>query len=107
TTVTLRRGGRGGRNQELALSAAPSLDGADRLLLASFASDGIDGPTDAAGAWVDGRTLERARAGGLDARQSLEAHDTYPFLDQIGALLLTGPTGTNLNDLVIGLTYDA
>ncbi len=107
TTVTLRRGGRGGRNQELARSAAPSLDGVDRVLLASFASDGIDGPTDAAGAWVDGRTIERARASGLDARQALETHDTYPFLGQIGALLLTGPTGTNLNDLVIGLTYDA
>ena len=107
TTVTLRRGGRGGRNQELALSAALSLDGAGQTLLAAFASDGIDGPTHAAGAWVDGSAIERARACGLDARQALEAHDTYPFLDQIGALLLTGPTGTNLNDLVIGLTYGA
>lgn len=107
TTVTLRRGGRGGRNQELALSAALSLDGAGRLLLAAFASDGIDGPTDAAGAWVDGSTIERARSSGLDAHQALEAHDTYPFLDAIGALLLTGPTGTNLNDLVVGLTYGA
>jgi len=107
TTVTLRRGGRGGRNQELALSAALILDGAGQTLLAAFASDGIDGPTHAAGAWVDGSTIERARACGLDARQALEAHDTYPFLDQIGALLLTGPTGTNLNDLVVGLTYGA
>lgn len=107
TTVTLRHGGRGGRNQELALGAALSLGSADRLLLASFASDGIDGPTDAAGAWVDGSTIERARSCGLDARQALEAHDTYPLLDAAGALLLSGPTGTNLNDLVIGLTYSA
>jgi hydroxypyruvate reductase len=107
TTVTLRRGGRGGRNQELALAAARSLDGADRSLLASFASDGVDGPTEAAGACVDGGTIERGRALGLEARQALEAHDTYPFLNSIGALLLTGPTGTNLNDLVIGLRYGA
>ena len=107
TTVTLRRGGRGGRNQEVALSAALGLDGADRLLLASFASDGIDGPTDAAGAWVDGGTIERACSRSLDARQALEAHDTYPLLEAANALLLTGPTGTNLNDLVVGLTYSA
>ena len=106
TTVTLRRGGRGGRNQELALGAALSLDGAERLLLAAFASDGIDGPTDAAGAWVDGSTVEWVRALGLEARQALEAHDAYPLLESIGALLLTGRTGTNLNDLIIGLRYD-
>lgn len=107
TTVTLRRGGQGGRNQELALSAALSLTGADRSLLAAFASDGIDGPTDAAGSWVDGHTIERARSAGFDARQALEAHDVYPLFEQLDALLLTGPTGTNLNDLVIGLTYDS
>jgi hydroxypyruvate reductase len=107
TTVALRRGGRGGRNQELALGAALSLDGADGLLLASFASDGIDGPTDAAGAWVDGHSIARAHSRGLEARQALKDHDAYPYLDGIGSLLLTGPTGTNLNDLVIGLRYNA
>ena len=105
TTVTLRQGGRGGRNQELALSAALGLEGKSGCVLAALASDGIDGPTDAAGAWVDTGTLDRALATGLDPHAALEAHDVYPLLDQLGALLFTGPTGTNLNDLVIGLAY--
>jgi hydroxypyruvate reductase len=105
TTVTIRQGGRGGRNQELALGAALTLDGTPRCALVALASDGIDGPTDAAGAWVDGETLTRARALGLDPQQAAEAHDVYPLLDQLGALLRTGPTGTNLSDLVIGISY--
>ena len=105
TTVTVRHGGRGGRNQEVALSAALSLEGKDGCVLAALASDGIDGPTDAAGAWVDGQTARCARAAGLDPQAALQAHDAYPLLDRLGALLITGPTGTNLNDLVIGLAY--
>jgi glycerate 2-kinase len=105
TTVTIRQGGRGGRNQELALGAALALDGAAHCALIALASDGIDGPTDAAGAWVDDETLTRARALGLDPQQAAEAHDAYPLLDQLGVLLRTGPTGTNLNDLAIGISY--
>lgn len=106
TTVSLRHGGRGGRNQELALSAALSLEGKVRCVLAAWASDGIDGPTDAAGAWVDGQMAQRARAAGLDPHAALREHDAYPLLERMGALLLTGATGTNLNDMVIGLAYD-
>ena len=105
TTVTIRHGGRGGRNQELALGAAMALDGHAHCALAALASDGIDGPTDAAGAFVDGEVAARARALGLDLRQAGLEHDAYPLLDQLGALLRTGATGTNLNDLVIGLSY--
>ena len=106
TTVTIRRGGRGGRNQELALGAALALDGVPHCALIAMASDGIDGPTDAAGGWVDGQTAARARDLGLDLRHAAEAHDSYPPLDQLGALLRTGPTGSNLADIVIGLAYD-
>jgi len=105
TTVTIRRGGRGGRNQELALGAALALDGQARCSTIALASDGIDGPTDAAGAWVDGESVARAHALGLDPRQAAAEHDAYPLLDRLGALVRTGPTGTNLNDLVIGLSY--
>jgi len=105
TTVTIRHGGRGGRNQELALGAALALEGNVRCTLVALASDGIDGPTDAAGACVDGETAARARALGIDPRQASSEHDAYPLLDRLGALLHTGPTGTNLNDLVIGLSY--
>jgi glycerate 2-kinase len=105
TTVTIRQGGRGGRNQELALGAALALDGAPRCALIALASDGIDGPTDAAGAWVDGETIARARTLELDPREAAEAHDSYPLLNELGAVLRTGPTGTNLTDLVIGLAY--
>ncbi len=105
TTVTIRKGGRGGRNQELALGAALALDGTPRCALIALATDGSDGPTDAAGAWVDGETIARARSLALDPREAAEAHDSYPLLDRLGALLRTGPTGTNLNDLVIGLVY--
>ncbi len=105
TTVTVRNGGRGGRNQELALAAALALQGVPGLALMALATDGIDGPTDAAGAVVTGETVPRARALGLDPAQALARHDSYPLLDAVGALLRTGPTGTNLGDLVIGLAY--
>ena len=101
TTVTIRGNGRGGRNQELALSAAFALQGVPSVLLASIGTDGSDGPTDAAGAWVDGSTLERARGLGLDAAGALAANDSYRFFDGLGDLIRTGPTNTNVNDLYL------
>jgi glycerate 2-kinase len=101
TTVTIRGEGRGGRNQELALSAAFSLRGVDGVVLASIGTDGSDGPTDAAGAWVDGSTLSRAERLGLDAASSLAANDSYTFFDALGDLVRTGPTQTNVNDLYL------
>ena len=101
TTVTIRGKGRGGRNQELALAAAFGLQGVDDVLLASVGTDGSDGPTDAAGAWVDGSTLEQAAASGLDARAALANNDSYTFFDGLGNLIRTGPTHTNVNDLYL------
>lgn len=100
TTVTLRGGGHGGRNQELALAAAAPLAGLQDALLASLATDGEDGPTDAAGAVVSGDTRARALALGLDPESYLERNDSYTFFDGMGDLIRTGPTGTNVNDLV-------
>ncbi len=105
-TVTLGAGphGRGGRNQELALAAVEPLAGVPAALLVTFATDGTDGPTDAAGAVVDGETLARARALGLDPRAALSRHDAYAFFAALDALLRPGPTQTNVNDLVLLLT---
>jgi glycerate-2-kinase len=105
TTVTIRGDGRGGRNQELALAAAIGLNGAHNLALLSAASDGVDGPTDAAGAWVDGHTIAKAEAAGLDAAAFLEQNDSYTFFSRLDALIKPGLTGTNVNDLVVGLKY--
>jgi glycerate 2-kinase len=107
TTVTMRGVGRGGRNQELALAAALALDGWPDVLVMALASDGTDGPTDAAGAIVTGNTAARARALGLDPLASLETNDSYPFFDSLGALIRTGPTGTNVNDLLFILVGEA
>jgi hydroxypyruvate reductase len=101
TTVTVTGGGRGGRNQEVALSAARGLAGVRATLLVSFATDGTDGPTDAAGGVADGTTVERGRAAGLDAARHLAANDAYPFLDAVGDLIRIGPTNTNVNDLML------
>ena len=101
TTVTLRGNGQGGRNQEMALAGALGLDGMDNVILACLATDGTDGPTDASGALADGQTLTRARARGLDARAHLENNDAYPFFATLGDLLMTGPTNTNVNDLML------
>jgi len=99
TTVTLRGDGRGGRNQELALGAVADLAGLDGVALVALATDGDDGPTDAAGAVVTGATLGRARARGLDPGAHLLRNDAYPFFALLGDLLLPGPSGTNVNDL--------
>jgi len=92
--------GKGGRNQELALAALPELAGLENAMLISLATDGEDGPTDAAGAVVNGGTLRRAKMLGLDAADHLSRHDAYPFFKRLGDLLKTGPTGTNVNDLM-------
>jgi hydroxypyruvate reductase len=101
TTVTLRGGGRGGRNQELALAAACELHGGSGIALLAAGTDGTDGPTDAAGAYADGGTVARGHALGLDARAALERNDSYPFFRAEGGLLVTGPTRTNVMDLVL------
>jgi hydroxypyruvate reductase len=100
TTVTLRGKGLGGRNQELALGAAFLLSGLPDVALVTLGTDGEDGPTDAAGAVVTGDTLRRAREMGLDPLAFLQENDSYPFFQALGDLVLTGPTGTNVNDLV-------
>lgn len=100
TTVTVRGTGRGGRNQELALAAALALAGTSDILLASLATDGTDGPTDAAGGLVDGGTVARAEGLGLSAQAALDNNDAYTLLTATGDLLVTGPTNTNVNDLI-------
>jgi hydroxypyruvate reductase len=101
TTVTIKGQGRGGRNQEFALSAAIHLDGSDGVTIMAVATDGSDGPTSAAGAIVDGSTVERARAMGLNPRQALADNDSNGFFQRLGDLIITGPTNTNVNDLYI------
>jgi hydroxypyruvate reductase len=104
TTVTVGAAtGRGGRNQELALAAALALEGQPGVTILSLATDGRDGPTDAAGAIVDGDTARQIRAAGLDPADALRRHDSYTALDAAGALLRTGPTGTNVNDIMLAL----
>ena len=102
TTVRAVAGGRGGRSQHLALAAAMVLQGHDGVVLAA-GTDGTDGPTDAAGACVDGGTLTRARASGFDVRAAIAATDSHPVLAATGDLVRTGPTGTNVADLVVAL----
>jgi glycerate-2-kinase len=92
--------GKGGRNQELALAAALALDGRPAISLAALATDGSDGPTDSAGALVDGETVARGQHAGLCATDALQRHDAYPYLRATGDMLLTGPTQTNVNDLL-------
>lgn len=99
TTVTLsRRHGRGGRNLEFALGAALELEGSEDLAVLSAGSDGIDGSSQAAGGFVDGTTVERAWRLGLDPRETLQRHDSEEFFSRLGALLITGATGTNVAD---------
>lgn len=103
TTVTLGdTPGKGGRNQEFALAAAAGIDGY-AVHVASLATDGNDGPTDAAGAHVDGKTWQGLLALGYDPEKELHQHNAYPLLQACGALLMTGPTNTNVADIQIGL----
>jgi hydroxypyruvate reductase len=102
TTVTVKGHGRGGRNQELALAAAETIAAANHaMLLASVGTDGVDGPTDAAGAVVDPTTLERARSARLSPALSLQDNDSHAFFSAIDDLIQTGPTGTNVGDLQV------
>jgi glycerate 2-kinase len=101
TTVTLRGQGKGGRNQEFVLAAALALEGFGPAVIFSAGTDGIDGPTDAAGAMADPTTLRRARELGLDAWKCLENNDSYNFFKPLGSLIETGPTGTNVMDVRI------
>ena len=103
TTVTVRGNGLGGRNQEFVLAAVTALDGFGPMTLFSAGTDGIDGPTDAAGAIADETTIARARALRLDPRAFLANNDSYHFFERLGALVKTGPTGTNVMDVRIFL----
>ncbi len=100
TTVTIQAKGKGGRNQELALAAALAIEGWNRISLLSAGTDGTDGPTDAAGAVVDGTTCKRASLAGLNPLESLMNNDSYPFFEALGDLLRTGPTRTNVMDMI-------
>ena len=103
TVVHLTGSGKGGRNQELALSAAPGIAGLTNACVFSVGSDGTDGPTDAAGGYVDGETMERLREKGLDVFSVLRNNDAYTALEAAGGLIVTGPTGTNVNDVTVAL----
>jgi hydroxypyruvate reductase len=97
----MRGYGRGGRNQELALAAMQTLSGLPDAVLVSLATDGEDGTTGAAGAVVTGASLARAESLGLDVAAALSNNDSYAIFETLGDLLNTGPTGTNVNDLVL------
>ena len=104
TTVSLgRSAGKGGRNLEVALSAAVALEGRAGAALLAAGSDGKDGTSSATGAAVDGRTVDRARRRGADPAEALSRHDTEPFFLRAGGLFRTGPTGTNVGDWAFGL----
>jgi len=100
TTVTLQGNGKGGRNQELALAAVDELSGVENVLFISLATDGDDGPTEAAGAVVDGATHQRAANLGISASDHLARNDAYNFFNPLNDLIQCGYTGTNVNDLI-------
>jgi hydroxypyruvate reductase len=99
TIVYLKGHGKGGRNQEIALSAALGIEGMENTLLFSFGSDGTDGPTDAAGAIVDGTTAAKLRDKGIDISKTLDNNDAWTALNAVNSLIITGATGTNVNDI--------
>jgi hydroxypyruvate reductase len=101
TTVTLTGEGRGGRNQEFALAAGLAIAGLDGVVVLSGGTDGTDGPTDAAGAIVDGTTTARALKKGLDPKDFLRRNDSYNLFQQLDDLLMTGPTRTNVMDMYL------
>ncbi|RLE64798.1 MAG: glycerate kinase [Thermoprotei archaeon] len=103
TTVTVKGSGKGGRNQELALSAAIQIKGINGVVIASVGSDGIDGPTDAAGAIVDGFTVIKAENQGMNVIKYLDDNNSYTFFKKVGGLIETGYTGTNVNDFIIAI----
>lgn len=103
TVVKVTGTGKGGRNQELALAAAEIIDGMENVCIFSVGSDGTDGPTDAAGGFVDGTTAGLLREAGLTVSGVLEDNDAYHALEKTGGLIITGPTGTNVNDVAVVL----
>jgi len=103
TVVQLTGKGKGGRNQELALSAAAGIEGNPSMAVFSVGSDGTDGPTDAAGGYADGDTAAELRAKGLEVYKVLQDNDAYNALKAVDGLIFTGPTGTNVNDVAVAL----
>ncbi len=103
TTVTIQGEGKGGRNQEFALASAMIIDGMENIIVLSGGTDGTDGPTDAAGAIADGRTIARARAKNLDPLDFLKRNDSYHFFQPLDDLIITGPTRTNVSDVYMVL----
>jgi glycerate 2-kinase len=103
TTVAVQGQGKGGRNQELVLAACIALNGAAGITVASIGTDGVDGATDAAGAIADETSLQDAAAAGVDARPVLADNDSFHFFQASNGLIMTGPTGTNVNDVQIAL----
>jgi len=101
TTVAVVGKGKGGRNQEIALGAGLKIGGMDGVVVASLSTDGVDGPTDAAGALADGKTMLRAGELGLNARRFLVENDSYSFFSRLGDLLFSGVTGTNVGDVSV------
>ena len=103
TVVKLTGSGKGGRNQELALAAAAGIEGLEKVCVFSIGSDGTDGPTDAAGGYVDGTTAPKLRQLGLEISHVLQQNDAYHALQKTDGLIITGPTGTNVNDVAVVL----
>jgi len=101
STVTVRGKGKGGRNQELVLAAAAKINGSDGIVVGSFATDGIEGQTNAAGALADGTTVMRGLKLGMYPEQYLRNNDSYHYFSKLKDLVITGPTGTNVNDITI------
>lgn len=103
TIVKIKGNGKGGRNQELALASAKHIRGLKNVQIISFSSDGTDGPTDAAGAFVDGYTMDKLKEKNINYDEVLDNNDSYNALNKIGQLIKTGPSGTNVNDVSIVL----
>ena len=103
TVVKLTGHGLGGRNQEIALAASAGIAGLERAAVFSVGSDGTDGPTDAAGGYADGDTFGELLAQGLSVDAVLQDNDAYHALEKTGGLIITGPTGTNVNDVAVAL----
>lgn len=101
TVVNLTGHGKGGRNQELALAASVGIAGLTNVAVFSVGSDGTDGPTDAAGGYVDSETHQELKALGVDEYEVLKENDAYHALEKVGGLIITGPTGTNVNDVAV------
>ena len=106
-TLRVEGDGTGGRCQEMALVGAFGIEGIPRVAMLAAGTDGTDGPTDAAGGFADGDSLRRGRAGGVDPQEALRRNDSGAFLDAAGDRFATGPTGTNVMDLILGLAGPA